>query len=292
MSKRLKYISIAAALAALTVPAISLSSSPATAAAAGSTVSDCPWMNTSQSADVRAHELMSAMTLQQKMRWLDEQAANNPGQTTFGTVTYPAQVPCTPTMAYADGPWEVTGVSGITTGFPVPVDETASWDTAESYLKGQAMGDEAFQEDRTGILAPGIDLARTPYGGRNAEFMGEDPLLAGTMAAQDIKGIQQGNPTEPVEAVLKHFIENDQELDRQLSSSNVDDRTLHEEEGRAFEIAITQSQPAGVMCSYNQVNGVYACQNPNTLTDYLKNQLGFRGFVVSDFGAVHSTARR
>jgi len=124
VSKRLKSISIAAALAALTVPAISLSSSPATAAAAGSSASDCPWMNTSQSAGVRAHELMSAMTLQQKMRWLDEQAANNPGQTTFGTVTYPAQVPCTPTMAYADGPWEVTGVSGITTGFPVPVEQT------------------------------------------------------------------------------------------------------------------------------------------------------------------------
>ena len=290
MSKRLKSISIAAALAALTVPAISLSSSPATAAASSASLSACPWMNTSQTADVRARELMSAMTLQQKMRWLDEQAANNPGQTTFGTVTYPAQVPCTPTMAYADGPWEVTGVSGITTGFPVPIAETASWDTAESYLKGQAMGDEAFNEDRSGILGPGIDLARTPYGGRNAEFMGEDPLLAGTMAAQDIKGIQQGNPAEPVEAVLKHFVENDQELDRQLSSSNVDDRTLHEEEGRAFEIAITQSQPAGVMCSYNQVNSVYACENPNTLTDYLKNQIGFRGFVVSDFGAVHSTA--
>ena len=247
-------------------------------------------MNTSQTTGVRAQELMSAMTLEQKMRWLDEQAANNPNQTTFGTVTYPAQVPCTPTMAYADGPWEVTGVSGITTGFPVPIAETSSWDTRGSYLKGQAMGDEAFREDRTGMLAPGINLARTPYGGRNAEFMGEDPLLAGTLAAQDIRGIQQGNPTEPVEAVLKHFVANDQELDRMLSSSNVDDRTLHELDGLAFEIATREAQPAGVMCSYNQVNSVYACENPNILTNYLKKQLGFRGFVVSDFGAVHSTA--
>ena len=192
-------------------------------------------------------------------------------------------------MAYADGPWEVTGVSGITTGFPVPVAETASWDTTQSYLKGQAMGDEAFQEDRNGLLAPGINLARTPYGGRNAEFMGEDPLLAGTMAAQDIIGMQRGNPAEPVEAVVKHFVANDQELDRQLSSSNVDARTLREQDGLAFEIATRQARPAGVMCSYNQVNSVYACENPNTLTDYLKRQLGFRGFVVSDFGAVHST---
>jgi beta-glucosidase len=247
-------------------------------------------MDTSQSADVRARELMSAMTLEQKMRWLDEQAANNPTQTTFGTVTYPAQVPCTPLITYADGPWEVTGVSGITTGFPVPIAETASWDTRESWLKGQAMGDEAFQEDRNGLLAPGINLARTPYGGRNAEFMGEDPLLAGTMAAQDILGIQTGNPTEPVEAVVKHFVANDQELDRRLSSSNVDDRTLHELDGLAFEIATKEARPAGVMCSYNQVNGTYACENPNILTDYLKKQLGYRGFVVSDFGAVHSTA--
>jgi len=247
-------------------------------------------MDTSQTPDVRAQELMSAMTLEQKMRWLDEQAANNPTQTTFGGVTYPPQVPCTPQITYADGPWEVTGVSGITTGFPVPIAQTASWDTALSWTKGQAMGDEAFQEDRNGLLAPGINLARTPYGGRNAEFMGEDPLLAGTMAAQEIQGIQQGNPTEPVEAVVKHFVANDQELDRQLSSSNVDDRTLHELDGLAFEVATKEGQPAGVMCSYNQVNGIYACESPNTLTDYLKDELGFQGFVVSDFGAVHSTA--
>jgi beta-glucosidase len=247
-------------------------------------------MATTQSPDVRAHELMDAMSLEQKMRWLDEQAANNPTQTTFGGVTYPAQVPCTPLIAYADGPWEVTGVSGITTGFPVPIAETASWDTHLSWLKGQAMGDEAFNEDRNGLLAPGINLARTPYGGRNAEFMGEDPLLAGTLAGQDIAGMETGNPTEPVEAVVKHFVANDQELDRQLSSSNLDDRTLHELDGLAFEVAIRDGNPAGVMCSYNQINGIYACENPNTLTQYLKDQLGFKGFVVSDFGAVHSTA--
>jgi beta-glucosidase len=250
----------------------------------------CPWMNAHQSPDARARELLAAMTLEQKMRWLDEQAANDPTQTTFGGVTYPPQVPCTPLITYADGPWEVTGVSGITTGFPVPIAETSAWDPALSWSKGQAMGDEAFQEDRNGLLAPGINLARTPFGGRNAEFMGEDPLLAGTLAAQDIRGMQDGNPDEPVEAVLKHWVANDQELDRMLSSSNVDDRTLHELDGLAFEVAIKRSDPAGVMCSYNQVNGVYACENPNTLTRYLKDELGFKGFVVSDFGAVHSTA--
>jgi beta-glucosidase len=263
---------------------------PGRAAAAPPANSACPWMNPHQSADVRARELLAAMTPEQKMRWLDEQAANNPAQTTFGGVTYPPQVPCTPLIAYADGPWEVTGVTGITTGFPVPIAETATWDTQLSWRKGQAMGEEAFAEDRNGLLAPGINLARTSFGGRNAEFMGEDPLLAGTMAAQDILGIQKGNPAEPVEAVLKHWVANDQELDRQLSSSNVDDRTLHELDGLAFEVAITRSNPAGVMCSYNQINGIYACENPNTLTKYLKDELGYQGFVVSDFGAVRSTA--
>src|SRR5215471_3606067 len=257
------------AVVALLVPVMLL---PGRSSVAKANDANCPWMDTAQSPDVRAQELMNAMSLEQKMRWLDEQAANNPTQTTFSGVTYPAQVPCTPLITYADGPWEVTGVSGITTGFPVPIAETSSWDTALSWTKGQAMGDEAFQEDRNGLLAPGINLARTPYGGRNAEFMGEDPLLAGTMAAQEIQGIQQGNPTEPVEAVVKHFVANDQELDRQLSSSNVDDRTLHELDGLAFEVAINDGNPAGVMCSYNQINGIYACENPNTLTQYLKNQ--------------------
>jgi beta-glucosidase len=250
----------------------------------------CPWMDTSQTPDVRAQELMDAMTLQQKMRWLDEQAANTPSQTTFSGVTYPAQVPCTPLITYADGPWEVTGVSGVTTGFPVPIAQTATWDPQLSWDKGQAMGDEAFQEDRNGLLAPGINLARVPYGGRNAEFMGEDPILAGTLAGQTVAGMQNGNPTEPVEAVLKHWVANDQELDRQTSSSNVDDRTLQELDGLAFDVAIRDGQPGGVMCSYNQVNGVYACENPTILNGYLKTELAYKGFVVSDFGAVHTTA--
>jgi beta-glucosidase len=286
-ASRRAWLGRAAVVLALSLPLLALPGTvrPAQADAA------CPWLDTSQSADVRAQELLAAMTLDQKLRWLDEQAANNPAQTTFsGGVTYPPQVACTPVIQYADGPWEVTGVPGITTGFPVPIAETAGWDRRSSFAKGQAMGDEGFQEHRNGLLAPGINLARTPFNGRNAEYMGEDPFLAGSLAAQDILGMQTGNPTEPAEAVVKHFVANDQELDRQLSSSNVDARTLHELDGLAFETAVRVGQPAGVMCSYNQVNGVYACENPTTLTQYLKSELGFKGFVVSDFGAVHSTA--
>src|SRR3954451_18118226 len=256
----------------------------------------CPWIDTSRSPDERAALLLAASTLDQKLRWLVEQAANNPTQTVFGPgpfgsgATYASvQVPCTPVIQYTDGPFGVdSGATGVT-AFPVPIAQTASWDRRLSYDKGRAQADEAFRTHRNVVLAPGVNLARTPFLGRNSEYMGEDPFLAGTLAAMWIHGLQRGNPTEPVEAVLKHFIANDQELDRRLTSSNLDARTLHELYGLVFEIAVPDGQPGGIMCSYNQVNGVYACENPDVLRRYLKDGVGFDGWVVSDFGAMHST---
>jgi beta-glucosidase len=120
--------------------------------------------------------------------------------------------------------------------------------------------------------------------------MGEDSLLGGTLAGTMVQGIQEGNPDKPVMATLKHWVDNEQELDRQTSSSNVDARTQHEIYNLPFEIAIKTGNPGSVMCSYNQINGIYSCENPTTLTQYLKNEIGFKGYVMSDFGAVHSTA--
>lgn len=110
------------------------------------------------------------------------------------------------------------------------------------------------------------------------------------MAAAMVRGMQEDNPEASVEAELKHYVANEQELDRQRSSSNVDDRTLREIYTLPFEIAIKDGNAYGVMCSYNQVNGVYACENGAILNDILKNEIGFTGWVVSDFGAVHSVA--
>jgi beta-glucosidase len=285
---RLVAVAAAGAMVVTLLGVTAAGRAAAAAAAAQDYPAGCPWMNTRASADQRASLLLAASTLDQKLRWLDEKAANTPAQTTFGGVTYPAQVPCTPTVVYTDGPDYVRLTPGATI-FPAQIDLAASWSPELAYAKGRAEADEAFRAGKNVILGPGVFSSRTPLDGRIPEFLGEDPLLSGDLAAADINGIQDGNPGEPVMAVLKHFIANEQELDRQTSSSNLDERTLREVYNMPFAIALSKSSPGGVMCSYNQVNGVYACQNP-LLDTLLKGADHFPGYVVSDFGAVHSTA--
>jgi len=139
------------------------------------------------------------------------------------------------------------------------------------------------------VLGPGIASGRTPLSGRGSEYFGEDPLLSGLMAAANVRGLEHGNPDKPVVANLKHYVANEQEIDRQTSSSNVEERAFRQVYDLPYEIAVKESDPGSVMCSYNQVNGVYACENP-ILTTSLDQQMGFDGYVMSDFGSVHSTA--
>jgi beta-glucosidase len=249
---------------------------------------NCPWMNTRESATQRANQLLAASTLNQKLRWLNEQAANTPAQTTFGTVTYPVQVACTPTVVYTDGPDYNRGTTGATV-YPAQIALASTFSTSLAYEKGKSQADEAFRSRKNVILGPGVSSSRTPLAGRTPEYLGEDSLLSGDLAAANINGIQKGNPSEPVMAVLKHYVANEQELDRQTSSSNVDGRTLREVYNMPFQIALSKGEPGGVMCSYNQINGVYGCENP-VLKNLLKGADNFSGYVVSDFGAVHTTA--
>jgi beta-glucosidase len=257
----------------------------ATAGAAAAQAPSCPWMDTSRTPDQRAQALLAASTLDQKLRWLDEQAANDPTNLNAGGKPLPAQVPCTPFIAYADGPTAVVAGTGVT-AFPSQTALAASWDQDLARRKGKAQGYEAFHKRRNVLLAPGLSTARTPLAGRTSEYLGEDPLLSGRMAAAVVKGFGD-NPSEPVESVLKHWVANEQETDRQTSSSNLDERTLHELYALPFEIAIKDGQPGGVMCSYNQVNGIYSCNQP-ILRQILKGDIGFDGWVVTDFGASHS----
>ncbi|GAA3194572.1 beta-glucosidase [Actinocorallia longicatena] len=249
----------------------------------------CPWMDAGKTPDQRARLLLNASSLEQKMRWLNEQAATRPSQTTFEDgVTYPAQLPCTPAIVYTDGPDGVRGTTGVT-AFPAPISLASTWSSGLSYAKGKAQAAEAVGKGRTVVLAPGIAGGRTPLSGRNSEYLGEDSLLSGTLSAENIKGLQTGDPSKPTLAVLKHYVANEQETDRTASSSNVDERTLRQVYDLPFEIAVKNGRPGGVMCSYNQINGVYACEN-DLLKNVLKGTLGFDGFVVSDFWAVRSTA--
>lgn len=298
---RPRRLAAAAAVAAVVGSLLHL---PITQAALAADV-DCstvPWMDTTKSADERAHALLAASTLDQKLRWLDEQSANNPQQTTFRnsrprelppdvpwpvyTFTMPAQVPCTPTIQYADGPGYLVAGSGVTI-FPAPVANAAAWNAELQYEKGAAVGDEAWHKQRTVMLAPGVSSARDPRAGRTSEYLGEDPLLSGILAGANSKGISS-NPAQPVESQIKHYVANEQETDRQLSSSNLDDRTLRETYTLPFEIAIDRGNIGSVMCSYNQVNNDWACGNRETLDQILKTEIGFKGFVVTDFGAGHS----
>ena len=132
--------------------------------------------------------------------------------------------------------------------------------------------------------------AWSPLAGRTPEYFGEDPVLSGQLAAAQVNGIQNPTGNRAVMGELKHYVANEQELDRQTSSSNVSEKALRELYELPYEIALNRSSPASVMCSFNQINDAYACENDRQ-KDVLKDDLGFEGYVVSDFGAVHSTAR-
>ncbi|MDR1638622.1 MAG: glycoside hydrolase family 3 C-terminal domain-containing protein [Clostridiales bacterium] len=149
--------------------------------------------------------------------------------------------------------------------------------------EGEALGRECNALDVAILLGPAVTIKRSPLCGRNFEYFSEDPYLAGKLAAAYINGLQSQN----VGASLKHFACNNQETARMSGSSELDERTLREIYLPAFEISIRESQPWTVMCSYNKINGTYASANKRLLTDILRDEFGFDGFVVSDWGAVH-----
>ncbi|MFL6306005.1 MAG: beta-glucosidase, partial [Candidatus Sulfotelmatobacter sp.] len=133
----------------------------------------------------------------------------------------------------------------------------------------------------------GVNLTREPRGGRTFEYQGEDPLLAGTLAGNFVRGVQ----SEHIIGDLKHFAVNDQESGRNSLNANITKRAMRETDLRAFEIALRISNAGAVMCAYNRVNGEFACENSYLLTDVLKKDFDFRGFVLSDWGGTHSTAK-
>jgi len=169
------------------------------------------------------------------------------------------------------------------TCFPPAVALSATFDPELAERVGEALGVESAIEDVAVILGPGINIKRSPLCGRNFEYMSEDPIVSGRMGAGLVRGIQ----SKGVGASLKHFAANNQETDRLRSSSDVDPRTLREIYLRGFEHVVTETQPWTVMCSYNRINGVYASEDPWLLTQVLRDDWGFEGIVVSDWGAVN-----
>ncbi|MEO8925631.1 MAG: glycoside hydrolase family 3 C-terminal domain-containing protein, partial [Caulobacteraceae bacterium] len=172
------------------------------------------------------------------------------------------------------------------TVFPVGVALAATWNPDLVREVAGAVAREALALNDQVVLAPTINIVRTPLWGRNFETYSEDPFLAGTLGAAFVAGLQ----TEGVGASLKHYAVNNQEARRMTVSAQVDERTLREIYLAGFEMAVKASGPWTVMASYNKVNGIYASEHPLLLTDILKGEWGYDGVVVSDWGAVHSTA--
>jgi beta-glucosidase len=204
--------------------------------------------------------------------------------------THPIERLGVPSISLTDGPHGVRKGqgAGLSTSVPATCFPTASalacsWDADLTREVGVALGEESQAIDVQILLGPGINMKRSPLGGRNFEYFSEDPVLAGRLAAAYIEGVQ----SQGVGTSLKHYAVNNQEFERMATSSNVDERTLHEIYLPAFEIAVREGKPWTVMSSYNLVNGIYASEHEELLRDILREKWGFAGFVVSDWGGIN-----
>jgi beta-glucosidase len=187
-----------------------------------------------------------------------------------------------PLIKMSDGPVGVRNY-GPSTAYPASIALTASWDTAMAARVGSAIGKEARAKDVHIMLGPALNIHRAPMCGRNFEYMGEDPFLAGKMAATFIQGMQR----EGVMATAKHYMANYQEYDRHNVSSDMDERTLREIYLPAFEACVKEGHVAAIMTSYNLVNGVHASQHDYLINKILKSDWGFDGFVMSDWTSTY-----
>ncbi|MGE5222151.1 MAG: glycoside hydrolase family 3 C-terminal domain-containing protein [Omnitrophica WOR_2 bacterium] len=229
-----------------------------------------------------------------KQMTLEEKAALCTGASAWTTT--PVERLGVPEIMMTDGPHGVRRVADIhsfnanpmpATSFPTASCLASTWDVNLIHEMGQALAKEAIALDVDVLLGPGVNMKRTPLCGRNFEYYSEDPCLAGELAASFIQGVQ----SEGVGTSLKHFALNNQEYQRFTISVDVDERTMREIYLPAFETAVKKGKPWTVMCAYNKVKGTFGSENHRLLVDILKDEWGFEGFVVSDWGAVHERVK-
>ncbi|TFG00889.1 MAG: glycosyl hydrolase [Promethearchaeota archaeon] len=194
-----------------------------------------------------------------------------------------------PKFGMTDGPLGVAYHSsnkGKTTRFPATIALAATWNKELAFKMGKAMGKETKLVGRHQILAPGVNIIRSPLCGRNFEYLSEDPILSSDLGAEIIKGIQ----SEEIACCVKHYVTNNSETKRMSISTEIDERTLQEIYIKNFGRIIRKANPWGLMVCYNRVNGVYGAENKYLLKEILRDQLGFTGHVVSDWGAAQRTS--
>jgi beta-glucosidase len=258
-----------------------------------------PWMNPSLSASQRADLALKQMTLDEKLALLH---GNGMAGVPFwhmpltryanGGAGYVPGVPRLgiPPIVMSDAAYGVrgSGANGrYSTALPSDLGLAASWDPQLACQYGGVIGSELRAQGYDMTLGGGVDLTRDPRDGRDFEYGGEDPLLAGTMVGNLMKCEQ----AQHVIGDIKHYAMNDQETGRNIVNAIISKKGMQESDLLAFHIAIGIAHPGAVMCSYNRVNGDFACENKYLLRDTLKNAWGFKGFVLSDWGGTHSTVK-
>lgn len=246
------------------------------------------YLDDSKPVEERVEDALSRMTLEEKIAVTHAQSKFcSPGVARLGI----------PEFWMTDGPhgirpevlWDEWDQAGWTNdscvAFPALTCLAATWDTDMSMLYGKSIGEEARYRNKTVLLGPGVNIYRTPLNGRNFEYMGEDPYLAGRMVVPYVQGVQQNG----VAACVKHYALNNQEVNRHTTNVIVDDRALYEIYLPAFKAAVQEGKAWSIMGAYNLYKGQHACHNQYLLNDILKGEWGFDGVVVSDWGGVHDT---
>ncbi len=253
------------------------------------------WSDASLSPDARADLVDKELTLEEKISLLHGQGGFGPnaGPTeSNGGAGWSVGIPRLgiPAIQMADSAYGVTrgAASGrYSTALPNNLAAASAWDPQTAFEYGALIGRELRAQGYSMSLGGGVNLTREPRNGRTFEYQGEDPLLAGTLVGNFVKGVQSEN----IIGDLKHYAINDQESGRNAVDVNIDKRSMRETDLRAFEIALQISDAGAFMCSYNRVNGDFACENSYLLNDVLKKDFHFQGFVLSDWGGTHSTAK-
>jgi beta-glucosidase len=253
------------------------------------------WSDANLSPDERADMVIKEMTLEEKLSLLHGQGmpffSSGPSESNGGA-GYTKSIPRlgVPSIQMADSAYGVTrgaAAGRYSTALPSNLGAASAWDPDSAFQYGALIGRELRNQGYSMTLGGGVNLTREPRNGRTFEYQGEDPLLAGTLAGNFAKGVQ----SEHVIGDLKHYAVNDQESGRNAVNVNISKRAMRETDLRAFEIALGISDAGGVMCSYNRANGDFACENSYLLTDVLKKDFKFKGFVLSDWGGTHSAVK-
>ena len=271
-----------------------------TTAAYAQAATSRPWLDSSLSPDRRADLVLSQMSQDEKLQLVfgyfasDWQGKHPPAGVRYGSAGYIAGLPRLgiPPQWQTDAGVGVATQGGaqekrLRTSLPSGIATAATWNPEIAFEGGRMIGSEARNSGFNVMLAGGVDLERDPRNGRNFEYAGEAPLLAGTIVGSEIAGIQSNH----IISTTKHYALNDLETGRKNHDARIDPAAARMSDLLAFQFAIERGDPGSVMCSYNRVNGDFACENDWLLNHVLKGDFQYPGYVMSDWGAVHSTVK-